>query len=157
MLWAEDWLSRISVRRVDLPLGDVCDVIDVNNVAYFFVVPKTGPFGVDAARSGGHALVPGVVYVRTTKGSLLRTEFTRLEQLRRRLDPARFLTLSRSVVVNLERIVQHDLHGKVGLAGVLVGQTVEFLPVSRRARKLLRAFVGLPNRIRRAPRATSQL
>ncbi len=101
---------------------------------------------------GDRVLVPNVIYVRSVKGALFRTGFSTLDTLRQKLNPARFVSIHRLLILNVNRVVELDLSSNSSLVGVMVGPEIDFLPVSRRHLRILREQFGLPKRIARRHR-----
>jgi hypothetical protein len=137
-------------------------VIRADHVAYLFLGSAISASGrvIEAAwaadpslepQSGSvQSLDPGAVYVRTIKGGLFRTGFRSLADALRQLDPARFISVHRLAVANVDRIVQVDPEMNLTRIGLLVGSEVEFLRVSRRPLKSLRRLIGgFPRRLER--------
>jgi hypothetical protein len=139
--------SRIAVQRIDLP-GRLF-VLPIEQVAYVFLGCAVNHRLIDPVWASDRVLDPAVVYVRTVKGQLFHTGSATLRELRRTLDPARFLSTHRLVIVNVDRLVELDLGGRVTRVGVFVGGGVEFLPISRRRVRALRALVVFPRRVPR--------
>jgi hypothetical protein len=138
----------MAVQRIDIP--GRWFVIPVSHLSFAFLGSAASDGVLEARWAHGHALAPGVVYVRTAKGGLFRTGFTTLHALRQRLDPARFVSIHRQLIVNLDRLVQLDLGTNVSQVGVLAGAEIDFLPISRRHLRLLRELIILPKRVSRA-------
>jgi hypothetical protein len=125
-------------------------VIPVEHVSHAFLGRAVSQGVVQATWARG--LAAGTVYVRTIKGGLFRTGFPTLAALRQKLDRERFIPIHRLVLVNVGQLVELDLVGAVSLVGVAVGSEVEFLRVSRRRLRPLRAMIGLPKRVARSRR-----
>jgi hypothetical protein len=146
--------SRIAVQRIDLP-GRLF-VLPIDQVAYVFLGCAVNHGLIDPVWASDRVLDSATVYVRTVKGQLFDTGSATLRELRQTLDPARFFSTHRLVIVNVDRLVELDLGGRVTRVGVFVGGSVEFLPISRRRVRALRALVVFPKRVprRHVPRDT---
>jgi hypothetical protein len=125
-------------------------VIGVERVAYVFLGSALSESLIDAPWARDRFLVPDAVYVRTVKGELFRTGFSTLDEARQSLDPSRFVSIHRLAMVNLDWLVEVDPETRVTRVGITVGAEIEFLRVSRRLLRTLRAFIGgLPKRFAR--------
>ena len=140
-------LARIAVQRIDIPGRWL--VIPVDHVAYAFLSSAVRTGVIEAPDATARCLARSAVYIRSIKGSLFRTGFSNLEALRRTLDTARFVTVHRLVIVNVSRLVELDLAGRVSRVGVMAGTQIEFIPLSRRCLRAIRELVGLPPRVQR--------
>lgn len=138
------WLIGLRPAARSAALGRGYLVIrHLPDAAYFFL-------GSAARNKAIHApwvewpLVAHAVYARMCDGDVLRTRYSRLTALRRRLDPDLFVAIDRSLVVNIDRMVALEL-GKISRIGVQVGtrpRDIDLLPVSRSRLRRLRALIG---------------
>jgi hypothetical protein len=147
---ADSYVSRIAVQRVDIP--GRWYVVSLEHVAFAFLGSAANHGVIHAPWIGDRVLVPNVIYVRSVKGALFRTGFSTLDTLRQKLNPARFVSIHRLLILNVNRVVELDLSSNSSLVGVMVGPEIDFLPVSRRHLRILREQFGLPKRIARRHR-----
>ena len=144
----ENFVSRIAVQRSGVP-GRLM-VIGVERVAYVFLGSAVSERVIDAPWARDGFLVPDAVYARTVKGGLFRTGYSTLHEARQSLDPTRFISIHRLAMVNLDLLVEVDPDLRVTRVGIAVGAEIEFLRVSRRLLRSLRALIGgLPKRFAR--------
>jgi hypothetical protein len=141
-------MQRLAVRRVGL--GDRFIVIPLSDVSFLFLGSAVTCGLIDSSWVAGRCPDPGAVYVRSARG-LFRSGVTRLEALRQRLDPDRFLSVHRCLIVSLDYLVELDFGRGVSRVGMAAGNEVEYLTVSRRRLRVLREAVGLPRRLARVP------
>lgn len=155
-------MRRIAARVIDPSresLGSADDrytMLPVGDVLYFFTPAATR--GIVGIPSGTVPLLrPGGVYLRTAKGVFV-TWFRSLAELRQRLAPSQFVQVHQSLVVNVDKIQDLDLSttAERNVVGIkLPDGTFEWLTLSRRALRDLRATFGLP--LRRRPSRTQRL
>jgi hypothetical protein len=149
---SDNVISCITVQRIDIPGRWL--VIPVDKIAFVFLGAAATRGLIDAPWAGAGPLAPRTVYVRTFQGALFQTGFATLDELRRRLEPTRFVSIHRLMIANVNRVVELDLAAHVSRIGVLVGNNIEFLSVSRRCLRALRERIGFPKRVKRGRKSS---
>jgi hypothetical protein len=142
-------LRRLVVRQLAGDRGRHT-VVPVEQALYLFVGfdPKLGL--VEGAGTRPHEVRRGRVYLRTLK-DLFVTPYRSLGDVQAVLDPAQFVRIHQSIIVNVLRIVEVDASGKRKRLAVALGDgTKEWLTASRRSLPALRLALGM--RRRRRPR-----
>lgn len=140
-----NFLTRLAVRRVGED-NERFTLISVDEILYIFSGAALSRRLLDTTWSRQLFLRRDRIYVRTAKG-LFVTQLRSLTEISRRLDPARFLAIHQSIVVNLQKLSEIDLRGRVQQVGVTTASgVIESLRVSRRSLRELRERLGLPAR-----------
>jgi hypothetical protein len=122
---------------------DRYSLISVGEILYLFVGYASSRGLVAGAWNRARTLRRDRVYLRTSQ-DLFRTHYRSITAASGRLDPAQFIRIHQSILVNLNRVTEIDLTGKVKLLGVGVSNgTSEWLVVSRRSLPALRLELGL--------------
>lgn len=142
-----DQLDHVAVQKLD------CKgrwyVLPVDQIAYVFLGSRAALQYIHAGWLRGVSLETGDVYVRTTRGVTTRTDFRQFTEIEVRLDQPRFMLVNRALMVNLRRIAELDVNGKIKQLGIAVGDQTEWPSTTR-------TFVRAPRvRRRSGPRIRS--
>jgi hypothetical protein len=121
-------------------------VLPVDQIAYIFLGSASALRSIHAPWSREAHLETGDVYVRTLRGVTARTDFRQFTEIEVRLDQRQFILVNRALMVNLRRITELDLKGKIKQIGIAAGDETEWLSVSRRPLELLLQRLGFRKR-----------
>ena len=87
---------------------------------------------------------PGRVYGRTAKGIFVTaSRFRTVSQILQWLDPDKFVTIQKSLAVNVLKISRPVFDAKLKQVGVVADGVIEWLTVSRRSLRNLRVALGM--------------
>jgi len=137
-------LDHIAVQRLDR--NGRWYVLPVDQIAYMFLGSPSALASIHAEWRGQTRLANGNIYLRTSRGLTTRADFRQFSEIEVRLDQRLFITVNRAVMVNLRRIVELDLEGKIKQIGVAVGDETEWLSISRRPLEPLLDRLGFRKR-----------
>lgn len=139
-----------AARADDESPGERWRPVALPDVAYLFVRSALKPQLIAAPWTRDYRFPPKTVFVRRVAANeIFRTGVRTLHALEARLPP-RFVRIHRSLFVNTDVIVELDLgSGSINQIGIYAGGAVEYLPVSRRAARMLRGMFAYPLRARR--------
>lgn len=141
-------LSRLAVRKADLS-EDRYVLVATDDIVFAF---SRGALSLQQALISAPWTRQQIfhadrIYLRTSRGGPFVTQFKSLSELQARLDAEKFFALHKSVLVNIQKLTEIDLSGRLKQVGVsLTNGSVEWLTVSRRAVRILRPLLGLPSR-----------
>lgn len=141
-------LDQVAVQKLDRK--GRWYVLPVEQLAYIFLGSTNALRSIHAAWLREAHVDTGDVYVRTLRGVTARTDFRQFTGIEGRLDQHHFMVVNRALMVNLRRITELDLKGKVKQVGITVGDETEWLSVSRRSLEILLQRLGFRKR-RSAP------
>lgn len=132
---------RLAVRRLDIDDPPI-DLVEFHDIAFAFVRGATvnrlrTPPLIDAPWVFRHRFAPRVVYIRTLNGGLYRTSLETLRELSTLLDPAKFMVIHRSVLVNVARVTQLHFASKMKQVAFRIAGAMEFVRTSRQAALVL--------------------
>ena len=143
-------LNRIAMRKIGAAgVHERFSLISADEILYFFTVGALASAQniIDATWRKLKSwelqyFRPGRVYARTAKGIFV-TRFRTIAQLLERLDVEKFLSIQNSLVVNVLKITDLDISGKLKQVSVLEGDATEWLTVSRRSFKSLKLALAI--------------
>lgn len=138
-------LSRIAVREVGGP-KERETLLCVDGVLYFFTGAALSHNVIHAAWQRRSDFRADRVYVRTPTDIFL-TYYHSLGPVSERLDPAVFLPIHQSLVVNARTITTVEWRGRLKQVSVTPATgPAEWLTISRRSVNAVRWYFGLPSR-----------
>ena len=148
--------KRIEGMRLGGRREGVWELIDIDQIQYAFQGSDAACRLVSASWSGEGGFAAARVYVRTDDG-VFRTKFRSLQALRRQLSDA-FEAVNRGLLVNLDLVRSITASRELGLI-INRGEgrrLREWLHMSRRGGRRVRARLGLGSAARGRPRGKAQ-